>query len=73
MFCLFDLCMFGLSREDKGIKLIAEQVSHHPPVSALHCDGGNFNLFLSIEPVLKFWGKDIEVRTKGHVTIEIPK
>ena len=60
-------------REDKGIKLIAEQVSHHPPVSALYCEGEGFRMYLSIEIVLKFWGKDIEVRNKGGLTIEIPK
>ncbi|XP_065062635.1 oxysterol-binding protein-related protein 1-like [Rhopilema esculentum] len=64
---------YELVREDLGFKLIAEQVSHHPPVSALHCEGDGFFLHLSIEPALKFWGKDIEVRTKGNLTIEIPK
>eukprot|EP00794_Sanderia_malayensis_P011998 gene11998-13236_t len=59
--------------EDKGIKLIAEQVSHHPPISALYCQGDGYNLYITIEPVLKFWGKDIEVKTRGGATIEIPK
>lgn len=28
---------------------------------------------MSMAPELKFWGKDIEVKPKGHVIIEIPK
>ena len=61
-------------REDLGFKLIAEQVSHHPPVSALHIEGqSGFKLTMSMQPELKFWGKDIEVKPKGYVQIEIPK
>ncbi|KAG8514752.1 Oxysterol-binding protein-related protein 3, partial [Galemys pyrenaicus] len=29
-------------REDKGFRYFAEQVSHHPPISACHADSGNF-------------------------------
>jgi len=64
---------YELIREDRGFRLIAEQVSHHPPISALYCEGDGFKMYLSIEPILKFWGKDIEVRTKGHLTVEMPR
>lgn len=53
---------------------MAEQVSHHPPVSALHIESqSGFKFTMSMAPELKFWGKDIEVKPKGHVIIEIPK
>merc|ERR1719494_116550 len=65
---------FELIRDDKNIKAVAEQVSHHPPISALYVEGDTgFNLTMSMEPILKFWGKDIEVKPKGSCTIRIPK
>lgn len=33
---------FECIREDKGFKFIAEQVSHHPPVSACHAQAENY-------------------------------
>jgi len=38
--------------ETNGFRVISEQVSHHPPVSAIHCD----------HPVFAFWG-NTEVKT----------
>jgi len=65
---------YELVRDDMDFKLVAEQVSHHPPVSALYVESqSGFELTMSMEPELKFWGKDIEVRPKGNVTIKIPK
>ncbi|KAL4688695.1 hypothetical protein H8959_004947, partial [Pygathrix nigripes] len=29
-------------REDKGFRFFSEQVSHHPPISACHCESKNF-------------------------------
>ncbi len=33
---------FELTRPDKGWKYIAEQVSHHPPISATNCNSKSF-------------------------------
>ena len=33
---------YELIRPDKGWKYVAEQVSHHPPVSATHCQSKTF-------------------------------
>lgn len=33
---------FELIRPDKGWKYIAEQVSHHPPISTSHCHSKSF-------------------------------
>jgi len=54
-------------------RIICEQVSHHPPVSAFYADSENFIFHGSIHPKLKFWGKSIEVHPKGTVTVELPK
>ena len=61
-------------REDMDFKICAEQVSHHPPISALYAESeSGFQMTMTMQPELKFWGKDIEVKPKGGVTIKIPK
>ncbi|KAF7267101.1 hypothetical protein GWI33_019598 [Rhynchophorus ferrugineus] len=62
---------YELERED--FKIICEQVSHHPPVSAFHAESGDWFFHGSIHPKLKFWGKSVEIQPKGTVTVEFPK
>ncbi|XP_078397293.1 oxysterol-binding protein-related protein 1 isoform X2 [Cetorhinus maximus] len=66
---------YELVRQDLGFKLISEQVSHHPPVSAFHAEGltQNFVFHGSIYPKLKFWGKSVEAEPKGIMTLELFK
>uniref|UniRef100_A0A8B9LCW9 Oxysterol-binding protein n=1 Tax=Astyanax mexicanus TaxID=7994 RepID=A0A8B9LCW9_ASTMX len=66
---------YELVREDLGFRLISEQVSHHPPVSAFHAEGmqKDFVFHGSIYPKLKFWGKSVEAEPKGTITLELPK
>uniref|UniRef100_A0AAR2LJY2 Oxysterol-binding protein n=1 Tax=Pygocentrus nattereri TaxID=42514 RepID=A0AAR2LJY2_PYGNA len=66
---------YELVREDLGFRLISEQVSHHPPVSAFHTEGlqKDFVFHGSIYPKLKFWGKSVEAEPKGTMTLELPK
>ncbi|CAG9855398.1 unnamed protein product [Phyllotreta striolata] len=59
--------------ERKEFKIICEQVSHHPPVSAFHAESGDWIFHGSIHPKLKFWGKSVEIQPKGTVTVEFPK
>ncbi|KAJ4437568.1 hypothetical protein ANN_17713 [Periplaneta americana] len=54
-------------------KVVCEQVSHHPPVSAFHADSRDFIFHGSIHPKLKFWGKSVEIQPKGQVTVELPR
>ena len=37
-----------------GMRGICEQVSHHPPISALHCENENFKVWGYFEPKSKF-------------------
>ena len=62
-------------REDQGFRLVSEQVSHHPPVSAFHAESlvGDFVFHGSIYPKLKFWGKSVEAEPKGTITLELLK
>ncbi|KAM9343472.1 oxysterol-binding protein-related protein 2-like isoform 2-T2 [Pholidichthys leucotaenia] len=66
---------FELVREDEGYRLISEQVSHHPPISAFHAQSlkQDFEFHGSIQPKLKFWGKSVEAEPKGIMTLELLK
>ncbi|XP_028309421.1 oxysterol-binding protein-related protein 2-like isoform X2 [Gouania willdenowi] len=66
---------FELTREDEGYRLISEQVSHHPPISAFHAQSlkQEFEFHGSIYPKLKFWGKSMEAEPKGTMTLELIK
>ncbi|XP_044054266.1 oxysterol-binding protein-related protein 1 isoform X1 [Siniperca chuatsi] len=66
---------YELVREDLDFRLLSEQVSHHPPVSAFHAEGlkEDFVFHGSIYPKLKFWGKSVEAEPKGIITLELPK
>nr|NP_611865.1 uncharacterized protein Dmel_CG3860, isoform A [Drosophila melanogaster]AAF47130.1 uncharacterized protein Dmel_CG3860, isoform A [Drosophila melanogaster]AAM11336.1 GH12064p [Drosophila melanogaster]ACL90698.1 CG3860-PA [synthetic construct] len=54
-------------------RIVCEQVSHHPPVSAFHAESKDFKFHGTISPKIKFWGKSVEVNPKGTVTVEFPK
>lgn len=64
-----------IHREEQGFRLVSEQVSHHPPVSAFHAESlaGDFVFHGSIYPKLKFWGKSVEAEPKGTITLELLK
>uniref|UniRef100_A0A8C2X1L9 Oxysterol-binding protein n=1 Tax=Cyclopterus lumpus TaxID=8103 RepID=A0A8C2X1L9_CYCLU len=66
---------YELTREDEGYRLISEQVSHHPPISAFHAQSlkQEFEFHGSIYPKLKFWGKSVEAEPKGIMTLELLK
>ncbi|XP_073489926.1 oxysterol-binding protein-related protein 6 isoform X2 [Aquarana catesbeiana] len=60
-------------REDKGFRFFSEQVSHHPPVSACHCESKNFVFWQDIRWKNKFWGKSMEILPFGTVNVLLPK
>ncbi|KAL5013438.1 hypothetical protein ScPMuIL_007708 [Solemya velum] len=64
---------YEMDRLDLGFRLVSEQVSHHPPVSAFHVESTHFKFHGSITPKLKFWGKSVEVNPKGMLTLELPR
>ncbi|XP_077369536.1 oxysterol-binding protein-related protein 2-like [Festucalex cinctus] len=66
---------FELTREEDGYRLVSEQVSHHPPISAFHAESlkQEFAFHGSIYPKLKFWGKSVEAEPKGTMTLELLK
>ncbi|XP_034550342.1 oxysterol-binding protein-related protein 6 isoform X4 [Notolabrus celidotus] len=60
-------------REDKGFCFFSEQVSHHPPVSACHCESKNFTFWQDVRWKNKFWGKSMEILPIGTVNLTIPR
>ncbi|KAE9554188.1 hypothetical protein FO519_002609 [Halicephalobus sp. NKZ332] len=62
---------FELCRPDLGFEFVAEQVSHHPPISALFCRGKNYELEGTVDPKVKFWGRSIEVHPNAFMKLRI--
>ena len=50
-------------------RLVAEQVSHHPPISAFHAEHKNYIFSGSMLPKMKFYGKSVEIIPKGVMTV----
>ncbi|XP_065220938.1 oxysterol-binding protein-related protein 1 [Planococcus citri] len=59
--------------ERDNFRVICEQVSHHPPISAFHAENEVFSFHGSIYPKPKLWGKNIEIQPEGIVTAELKK
>ncbi|RZF32243.1 hypothetical protein LSTR_LSTR011515 [Laodelphax striatellus] len=60
-------------REDKGFKFIAEQVSHHPPVSVCFAESKNFEFWQDARIKTKFWGKSMEFQPTGFVNVKLQR
>ncbi|KAJ8403371.1 hypothetical protein AAFF_G00351430 [Aldrovandia affinis] len=64
---------FECIREDKGLCFFSEQVSHHPPISACHCESKKFTFWQDVRWKNKFWGKSMEILPIGTVNVMLPK
>lgn len=64
-----------LPSKGDGMRFVAEQVSHHPPISACYAEGsgGKWKYYNAIEIKNKFWGKSMEIFPTGLNHIEIPE
>ncbi|KAG7465551.1 oxysterol-binding protein-related 3-like [Solea senegalensis] len=63
---------YECDRADKGFRFIAEQVSHHPPVSTCHADSRNFSFWQDVRWKNKFWGKSMEIVPMGTTHVTLP-
>lgn len=59
--------------EKDGYRVICEQVSHHPPISAFHAESDDFKFHGSINPTIKFCGKSVEIHPDGVLMVEFPR
>ncbi|VDO37725.1 unnamed protein product [Onchocerca flexuosa] len=63
---------YELDRSEKSnYRFIAEQVSHHPPKSALHAESKSYEFDGVVSPRLKFWGTCIEVQPSGTFQLKL--
>ncbi|KAM6964428.1 oxysterol-binding protein-related protein 7 isoform 1-T2 [Tautogolabrus adspersus] len=60
-------------KEDRGFRLISEQVCHHPPISACHAESDNFSFWQDQRWKNKFWGKSLEILPTGMVNVTLPR
>ncbi|GBL77862.1 Oxysterol-binding protein-related protein 2 [Araneus ventricosus] len=71
--CLSQIVSVFTYKEDLDFRLVCEQVSHHPPVSAFHAESEDFQFYGNIHPRLKFWGKSLEIKPEGTLTVHLLK
>jgi len=57
---------------EKGWRYISEQVSHHPPILAQHCESKNWKCSTEFQLTSKFRGKHIEALPMGLFRVEFP-
>lgn len=60
---------YELVREDMGFRLLAEKVSHRPPVFAFHADHADWECSYTVSPLQRFWGKSVELNNEGSVRL----
>ncbi|XP_060906790.1 oxysterol-binding protein-related protein 3 isoform X1 [Labrus mixtus] len=63
---------YECDRPDKGFRFVAEQVSHHPPISACHAESKNFIYWQDVRCKNKFWGKSMEIVPVGTIHVALP-
>ena len=65
----------GRSSSPWGISYVAEQVSHHPPISAFFAESADGRILLnaSIWTRSKFMGMSVGVTLIGKVTVYLPQ
>lgn len=51
-------------------KFFAEQVSHHPPISAGYVAHEKYEVWMNTHMKTKFWGKSLEFRPLGNIHIQ---
>lgn len=56
--------------DDLGWRTIAEQVSHHPPMAAIHCEGKDWACWQEFTMTTKFRGKYLQVIPLGNAYVE---
>uniref|UniRef100_A0A9J8DCB2 Oxysterol-binding protein n=1 Tax=Cyprinus carpio carpio TaxID=630221 RepID=A0A9J8DCB2_CYPCA len=63
---------YECDRPDKGFRYVAEQVSHHPPISACHAESKNYIFWQDVRWRNKFWGKSMEIVPVGTTHVVLP-
>jgi oxysterol-binding protein-related protein 3/6/7 len=56
----------------RGFKFVAEKVSHHPPIMAMHAESPKFEFHQDSLMKTKFWGKSMELNNTGTCHLKFP-
>jgi len=59
--------------KQSNTKFFTEQVSHHPPISALHVEGEGYRFLQNSSPKTKFLGNAIDIITQGNSHVYFPQ
>ncbi|KAL3895988.1 MAG: hypothetical protein SGCHY_004363 [Lobulomycetales sp.] len=64
---------YELVDEERQYRYVSEQVCHHPPISACHCESTDYKFWTEVNVKSKFWGKSLEVHPMGvsHVALSV--
>jgi len=62
---------FEMDRPDLGFRSIAEQVSHHPPISACLVEGANYTYWAEAHIKNRFLGNTLEVIPHGLFHVQL--
>lgn len=62
---------YELNRPELGFRFLAEQVSHHPPVSAFHAQAADFDFSGTVAPKVRFWGRSVECDPGASFTLKL--
>lgn len=54
-----------------GVRFLAEQVSHHPPIGAAHAENANFEYDIVSAPKSKFLGNSAEIYPLGRSRVHL--
>eukprot|EP00039_Didymoeca_costata_P006210 m.88312 g.88312 ORF g.88312 m.88312 type:complete len:748 (+) comp13159_c0_seq2:213-2456(+) len=60
-------------RQEQGYRAVVEQVSHHPPICCMHCEGQSWLYWQECSFESKFRGKYLAVIPTGLSHVELPK
>ncbi|KAK8075047.1 Oxysterol-binding protein [Apiospora hydei] len=56
---------FEYVRPDKGYRFFTEQISHHPPIGAVHAESANWTYWGESNVKSKFYGKSFDINHLG--------
>lgn len=59
--------------DEKNLRFVAEQVSHHPPIGASHCETPHFIYYQSQSVKTKFLGNSLDVTPIGVSSVILKK
>lgn len=54
-------------------RALCEQVSHHPPIMAINCQGEGYSIEKTLQATIKFTGKSIQAKDPKNFLVKLDK